>query len=55
MYQFLNIEKGQNNIRFTHAIWLSECNELSAGLNYALYMKRHKDKFVFYIMLLILI
>lgn len=55
MYQFLNIEKGQNNIRFTHAIWLSEYNEFSAGLNYALYMKRHKNKFVFHIMLQILI
>lgn len=54
-YQYLNIEKGQNNIRIKHAFWLSERKELSAGQSYALYMERHKNKFVFYIILLIII
>lgn len=28
MYQFVNVVKGQNNIRLTYAIGSSECNKL---------------------------
>lgn len=28
MYQFVNVVKGQNNIRLTYAIGFSECNKL---------------------------